>query len=107
MTIHGKIINNTNVNVNLKSHILLVAPCLMHKSVHSTRATKQGYFSLGQARPARGAHILSVKEDDNMPKSVPVVRCVFAPAGSALSELLEESFRLYLRRILAGSCTQR
>ena len=37
-----------------------------------------------------------------MPKNAPVVRCVFKSAERALPELLEESFRLYLRRILAG-----
>ena len=49
-------------------------------------------------------HILFyiVKEDDTMPKNAPVVRCVFESAERALPELLEESFRLYLHRILAG-----
>lgn len=37
-----------------------------------------------------------------MPKNEPVVRCVFAPGGKNLAELLEESFRLYLRRVLAS-----
>lgn len=37
-----------------------------------------------------------------MPKNAPVVRCVFESAERALPELLEESFRLYLHRILAG-----
>ena len=49
-------------------------------------------------------HILFyiVKEDDTMPKNAPVVRCVFESAERALPELLEEYFRLYLHRILAG-----
>ena len=49
-------------------------------------------------------HILFyiVKEDDTMPKNAPVVRCVFESAERTLPELLEESFRLYLHRILAG-----
>ena len=95
------------------------AHCTCHFSYYSAVHTKDKKLQLltippclrfvvkGQARHPPGAHILSVKEDDNMPKSVPVVRCVLALAGSTLSELLEESFRLYLRRILAGSCTQR
>lgn len=53
---------------------------------------------------SRFTHILFyiVKEDDTMPKNAPVVRCVFESAERALPELLEESFRLYLHRILAG-----
>lgn len=37
-----------------------------------------------------------------MKKNTPVVHCVFTEADKNLSELLEESFRLYLRRILAN-----
>ena len=36
-----------------------------------------------------------------MKKDTPVVHCVFTEAEKNLPELLEESFRLYLRRILA------
>ncbi len=35
-----------------------------------------------------------------MPKKSPVVDCIFALEGKALSKILEESFRLYLHRIL-------
>ncbi len=35
-----------------------------------------------------------------MKKELPVVRCVFPESGPSLSALLEESFRLYLLRIL-------
>ena len=61
-------------------------------------------FFNGQAMIGGFAHILFyiVKEDDTMPKNAPVVRCVFESAERALPELLEESFRLYLHRILAG-----
>jgi hypothetical protein len=34
-------------------------------------------------------------------KPMPVVRCEYAQAGNSLAQLLEESFRLYLSRILA------
>lgn len=36
-----------------------------------------------------------------MAKVIPAVQCVFTPDGKTLSEILEETFRLYLRRILA------
>ena len=32
----------------------------------------------------------------------PVVHCEYAKAGKSLAQLLEESFRLYLTRVLAG-----
>lgn len=35
-----------------------------------------------------------------MKKNIPVVHCVFPEASQTLPELLEESFRLYLRCIL-------
>ena len=34
-------------------------------------------------------------------RDLPVVRCVYIEAEKSLDELLEESFRLYLVRILA------
>lgn len=34
-------------------------------------------------------------------KPMPAVRCEYAQAGNSLAQLLEESFRLYLSRILA------
>ena len=34
-------------------------------------------------------------------KPMPVVRCEYAQAEKSLAQLLEESFRLYLSRILA------
>ena len=37
-----------------------------------------------------------------MPRSKPIVHCVFTKNEKNLPELLEESFRLYLHRILAG-----
>ena len=36
-----------------------------------------------------------------MRKKTVVVHCVYADKGKTISELLEESFRLYLSRILA------
>lgn len=36
-----------------------------------------------------------------MKKNTPNVRCVFTQADKNLQKLVEESFRLYLRRILA------
>lgn len=36
-----------------------------------------------------------------MKKKLPVVRCVYTETEKSLDELLEESFRLYLVRILA------
>lgn len=36
-----------------------------------------------------------------MAKHTPVIRCVFSTGGRELPELLEESFRLYLRQALA------
>ena len=38
-----------------------------------------------------------------MKKKLPVVRCVYTETEKSLDELLEESFRLYLVRILATS----
>ncbi len=37
-----------------------------------------------------------------MKQTTPVVHCVFTEAEKDLPTLLEESFRLYLRRILAN-----
>lgn len=37
-----------------------------------------------------------------MKKKLPVVRCVYTETEKSLDELLEESFRLYLGRILAA-----
>ena len=36
-----------------------------------------------------------------MRQNLPVVRCVYTDGEKSLAELLEESFRLYLVRILA------
>ena len=36
-----------------------------------------------------------------MRQDLPVVHCVYTDGGKSLTELLEESFRLYLVRILA------
>lgn len=79
---------------------------LFHKQLSSPleRVAIFYVFFNGQAMLSGFTHILIyiVKEDDTMPKNAPVVRCVFESAERALPELLEESFRLYLHRILAG-----
>ena len=36
-----------------------------------------------------------------MKQTLPVVHCIYSEAEKSLAELLEESFRLYLIRILA------
>ncbi len=36
-----------------------------------------------------------------MKKTLPIVRCIYTESEKSLDELLEESFRLYLIRILA------
>lgn len=36
-----------------------------------------------------------------MKKTLPIVRCIYTESEKSLDELLEESFRLYLVRILA------
>jgi hypothetical protein len=36
-------------------------------------------------------------------RALPDVCCVYAKEGKRLAEIIEESFRLYLRRILAES----
>ena len=38
-----------------------------------------------------------------MEQTLPVVHCIYTEAEKSLAELLEESFRLYLVRILASS----
>ncbi|WP_418587569.1 hypothetical protein [Gemmiger sp.] len=38
-----------------------------------------------------------------MKQTLPVVHCIYTEAEKSLAELLEESFRLYLVRILATS----
>ncbi|MCD8382762.1 MAG: hypothetical protein LUC30_07600 [Clostridiales bacterium] len=38
-----------------------------------------------------------------MKKAVPVVHCDYAKDGKSLSELIEESFRSYLIRIIAAT----
>ena len=38
-----------------------------------------------------------------MKQTLPVVHCIYTKAEESLAELLEESFRLYLVRILATS----
>lgn len=79
---------------------------LFHKQFSSPLERVAIFYAFfnGQAMNNGFAHILFyiVKEDDTMPKKAPVVRCVFESAERALPELLEESFRLYLHRILAG-----
>lgn len=80
---------------------------LFHKLILIATRTGGDFFMPffnGQAMLSGFTHILFyiVKEDDTMPKNAPVVRCVFESAERALPELLEESFRLYLHRILAG-----
>lgn len=37
-----------------------------------------------------------------MEQTLPVVHCIYTEAEKSLAELLEESFRLYLVRILAS-----
>lgn len=79
---------------------------LFHKQLSSPLGRMAIFYVFfnGQAMIGGFAHILFyiVKEDDTMPKNAPVVRCVFESAEKTLPELLEESFRLYLRCILAG-----
>lgn len=79
---------------------------LFHKQLSSPLEQVAIFYAFfnGQAMHSGFAHILFyvVKEDDTMPKNAPVVRCVFESAERTLPELLEESFRLYLHRILAG-----
>lgn len=79
---------------------------LFHKQLPSPLKRVAIFYAFfnGQAMLSGFTHILFyiVKEDDTMPKNAPVVRCVFESAERALPELLEESFRLYLHRILAG-----
>ena len=79
---------------------------LFHKQFSSPLGRVAIFYAFfnGQAMLSGFTHILFyiVKEDDTMPKNAPVVRCVFESAERALPELLEESFRLYLHRILAG-----
>lgn len=79
---------------------------LFHKQFSSPLERVAIFYAFfnGQAMLSGLAHILFyiVKEDDTMLKNAPVVRCVFESAERALPELLEESFRLYLHRILAG-----
>ncbi len=36
-----------------------------------------------------------------MKKTLPIVRCIYIESEKSLDELLEESFRIYLIRILA------
>lgn len=43
------------------------------------------------------------KEVERMKQTLPVVHCIYTEAEKSLAELLEESFRLYLVRILATS----
>ena len=79
---------------------------LFHKQLSSPLERVAIFYAFfnGQAMLSGFTHILFyiVKEDDTMPKNAPVVRCVFESAERTLPELLEESFRLYLHRILAG-----
>lgn len=79
---------------------------LFHKQFSSPLGRVAIFYAFfnGQAMHSGFTHILFyiVKEDDTMLKNAPVVRCVFESAEKALPELLEESFRLYLHRILAG-----
>lgn len=79
---------------------------LFHKQFSSPLERVAIFYAFfnGQAMHRGFVHILFyiIKEDDTMPKNAPAVRCVFESAERALPELLEESFRLYLHRILAG-----
>ena len=48
-------------------------------------------------------YIRRTKEVERMKQTLPVVHCIYTEAEKSLAELLEESFRLYLVRILATS----
>lgn len=56
-----------------------------------------------QANPGRriGSSDHLRGKDDCMPRKEIVVHCEFSESGKTLTELLEESFRFYLRQILA------
>jgi len=68
----------------------------------------EGVFSFGlkarqDKQKSNPADIRSTKEVGPLKKnSVPAVHCEYAKADQNLPQLLEESFRLYLARILAA-----
>ncbi len=68
----------------------------------------EGVFSFGlkarqDKQKSNPADIRSTKEVGPLKKnSVPAVHCEYAKADQKLPQLLEESFRLYLARILAA-----
>lgn len=69
-----------------KDHVVGRDPFLLHMDKQKTNSQD----------------IHSTKEVGCVKKSdAPVVRCEYTKAEKSLSHLLEESFRLYLRRILA------
>lgn len=43
------------------------------------------------------------REVEHMKQNLPVVRCIYTDAEKSLAQLLEESFRLYLIRVLGAA----
>ena len=66
-------------------------------------SVKDTAFSLyRQDRQESHSHYIGLtKEVGPMRQDLPVVRCEYSDGEKSLAELLEESFRLYLVRILA------
>lgn len=72
----------------------------MENAVSLTDTAFQAYQSDRQESPPH--YIPLTKEVGPMRQNLPVVHCVYTDGEKSLTELLEESFRLYLVRILAA-----
>ena len=71
----------------------------LENAVSSTGAAFQAFRPDRQESPPQ--YIRLTKEVGPMRQDLPVVHCVYTDGEKSLAELLEESFRLYLVRILA------
>ena len=72
----------------------------MEIAVSLTHTAFQAYRPDRQESPPQ--YIPLTKEVGPMRQNLPVVHCVYTDGEKSLTELLEESFRLYLVRILAA-----
>lgn len=89
--------------------LTLLSFCLSNEiAPHTNTQKKQQAPSEGQANCLKAPHILYYlkKEEKAMQKNEPEVQCIFSSESKSLPELLQESFRLYLSRILTENTAQ-
>lgn len=73
--------------------------CIMSVSPNQSGYTDLFFYSIGEKQAS--AYIQCTKEAASMKQPTPVVHCIFTETD--LPSLLEQSFRLYLHRILSST----